>query len=224
MPYRHLLLTLVLLAIATSASAATLSYQVTVNTSSQLGNPAYLDLQLNPGSLISEPVEADLSGFFGAVLNPLDPNDGNTGDVTGALPGDVTLANTDTTNEYFEALTFGSTIKFNLTLSGTGVDPTGNAGGTSGTAFVLDFLDPSGDYLFSTDPTGSSTAPDPLWAVAVINIDNTGLVTVNTNPNAGGGPSVATISTVPEPAAWGLLGAGLLGIGMASRLRRRSEP
>jgi hypothetical protein len=205
-------------------AGASLSYLVTINTSSQSGNPGYIDLQLNPGTLVSEPVEVQLSGFTGAGLNSLDPDNGNSGDVTGALPGNVTIANTDTTNEYFEALTFGSAITFHLTLSGAGVDPTGNAGGTSGTDFVLDFLDPSGNYLFSTDPSGSTGAPDPLWTVAVISLDNTGVPTVYTNPNVGNGPSVATINAAPEPATAVVFSAGLLGIALAAMRRRGQRP
>jgi hypothetical protein len=131
-------------------------------------------------------VEADVFNLTGAALNSSDPNNATFGDVTGALPGQLTLINDTMFNENLEAVTFGNTIRFLLELSGAGIDPTGNAGGTSGTTFLLDFLDATqSQYLFSNDPSGTTGAPNPQWDAAVIDLDNTGIATVYTNADFG---------------------------------------
>jgi hypothetical protein len=222
-----------------------LTYQITINTASVSGTTGYMDVQLDPGSLGALGVTAAISGFSGATLSA---NTTATGVVTGSnlyfLAGNVTttppsapillsntntlnLVNTDPDNELAQALAFASSLTFTLTLSGPGVSVLGLAGGTSGTTFLLDFLnDPQTAYILSNDPTGSTTS---LWATSVISIDNTGVVTSVDNPGPGGGPSAETtvltgqtISITPEPSPiqmLALLGAGLLIVAMIKRRR-----
>jgi hypothetical protein len=121
----------------------------------------------------------------------------------------LTLVNEDSNNELTQALKFAASSSFYLTLSGPGVSLLGGAGGTSGTTFVLDFLnDAQTAYLLSSDPTGSTAS---LWATSVINIDDTGVVTSVVNPGPGGGPSLEANTLTPEPSTMlMLLGGGLL--------------
>lgn len=194
---------LVLLApFALRLSADSVTYEVTVNTSSQVGNSGYIDLQLNPGSLTPVPaVNAGIDGFTtDGVLNPADANNGTVGTVSGALPGGLSFANDLSTNEYTEALTFGNSITFAISLSGPGIDSSGHAGGASGTIFVLDFLDPNGNYLFTNDPSGNP----PSSASGVIDISASGLVTATANPGENG-PSDVSFSAIPEPAPYACL-------------------
>lgn len=207
----------VLAVAALDAPADTISYAVTVDTLSQDGNSGYIDLQLDPGTFSALPVTATITGFSPAgALNAADPGNGTVGQTSGDLASTLTIANTGgSTNEYTEAIQFGPSLTFDLTLSGAGVNLGGNAAGTSGTNFVLDFFDATqSTYLFSSDPNGNSTSgTDPLWAAGVIDIDNTGLVTTFANPGPDGGATLVTygpVTATPEPATWSLVTAGLL--------------
>jgi hypothetical protein len=226
------------LILAAPAFGSTVSYFITVNTSSVSGTTGYMDVALDPGSLGALGVTATISYFSGGTLST---NTTTSGTTTGTnlyyIDGDVstspasspvllsnsntlTLVNLDSNNELTQALTFGASSSFYLSLSGPGVSLLGNAASTSGTTFVLDFLnDAQTAYLLSSDPTGSTTS---LWATGVISISNTGLVTYVNNPGPGGGPSNQTTTPTPEPPAvlLMLLGAGLL---MLCRARLRAS-
>jgi hypothetical protein len=223
----------------------TLNYQITVNTASVSGTTGYVDFGLDPGTLGALGVTAEISDFAGATLST---NTTTSGTVTGTdlyyIAGDVsttpasspillsatntlTMLNDDPNNELTQALTFGTSLTFDLTLFGPGVSVLGYAGGASGTTFVLDFLnDAQTAYLLSSDPTGSTAS---LWATSVTSIANTGVVTPVDNPGPGGGPSdVATtltsetITITPEPSPVQplvLMGVGLLILAMRKRRR-----
>jgi hypothetical protein len=211
---------------ATPVFGDIVTYQVTLNTASVTGTTGYLDVQLDPGTLGALGVTAAISGFTGGTLST---NTTTTGTTNGTnlyfIDGDVStspasspillsssntlnLVNADSNNELTQALLFAATSTFQLTLSGPGVSVLGLAHGTSGTTFVLDFLnDAQTAYLLSSDPTGSTAS---LWATTVISISNTGVVTVVDNPGPGGGPSDATTTLAPEPSSVLILLGGLL--------------
>ncbi len=193
---------------------ATILYYATVDTSSQLGQYGYVDLQFNPSVLSTEAATATVFTFStDGTLNPADPLNGTVGDVTGALPASVTLANTDSTNEYTEGMQFGGTITFFLNFDGPAIDaPDGRGGGT----FVLDFLDSSGNFLFTSDPSGSTPFN---WTTGYINVNGDGSTSVTTPPGPSNGPSVATFTLVPEPSTRLLIVPALLALGSARRRR-----
>ena len=192
---------------------ATISYFATVNTSSQSGQYGYIDLQFNPSVLSTQAATATVFNFLtGGVLNPADPLNGTFGDVTGTLPASVTLANTDSTNEFTEGMQFGNTLSFFLDFNGPAIDaPDGRGGGT----FVLDFLDSNGNFLFTSDPSGS-TAFD--WTTGYINVNGDGSISVTTPPGPSNGASLALFTPVPEPPA-ALLAIPALLLGAARRRR-----
>jgi hypothetical protein len=196
---RALVLTLVAGAVCLSAKANTVPYVVSVDTSSLSGSNGYIDFQLNQGTSTSLPVTAIISGFTGATLNPSDPLNDAIG-ATGALPGPLTIQAAPST-DYFEALTFGGSVNFNIQLQGSGVDPAGLAGGTSGTIFALSFFDASGSNpLLTTDPNGT---------VGVINVDADGTVSAAATPGGDGSHGVATFIKTPEPGTFALVGGSL---------------
>lgn len=213
----------------------TVSYTVMLNTSSVSGTTGYIDVALDPGSLGALGVTATISRFTGGTLST---NTTMTGTTTGTnlyyIDGDVstspasspillsnsntlTLVNDKSNNELTQALTFGSSSFFVLTLSGPGVSIAGLASGTSGTTFVLDFLnDAQSAYLLSSDPTGNTTS---LWATDVISISNTGAVTTVENPGPSGGAPIGILTPVPEPESMLMLATGmLLMLGLSKRL------
>ena len=187
------------------AHADTVTYSVTVNTSSQAGNGGYIDLELNAGSFGAQDITATVTGFSGATLTPGDPNNDAIG-TTGSLPGPLSFDN-QIGNDYFEGLTFGNQLSFLVTLSGDGVSTSGASTSNSGTIFQLAFLDPNvSSFLFSNDPNGLA---------AEIDVAADGTLSTASQP----GTSVAA---TPEPATLSLVGmAGVL-VRVAQRRRRRA--
>jgi hypothetical protein len=211
--HRSIALFAVLLSIALIGplicSANEIQYVVTVDTTSAAGTSGYIDLQFNPNPAATQSANADVAQFSAnGVLDPTNITSG--GNVSGTLPGTVTFDNGQTTNEYTEALLFGTTISFHLDLYGDALsNPNGDGGGT----FTLDFLDSSGNYLFTADP--SSDVP-----VFTVDVNGDGYTTAATYPSSpSGGPPVVTFSgpaSVPEPSTVGLI-AGALPVLLALR-------
>jgi hypothetical protein len=187
------------------AHADSVTYSVTVNTSSQTGNPGYIDLELNAGSLGAQDITAVVTGFNGAVLNFGAPGSGSTGTM-GFLPGPVSFDN-QIGNDYFEGLTFGDQLSFLVTLSGDGVSTSGASTSDSGTVFQVAFEDGSqSNFLFSNDPNG---------VAGEIDVAADGMLSTASQPGA-------SVAATPEPATLSLVGlAGVL-VGVAQRRKQRA--
>lgn len=196
--------------------AGPITYHVSVDTSSINGQSGFLDLQFNPGGNTAKLATATVTNFTPAGnLQPLDPNNVQ-GDVTGSLPGPLALTN-DTFNDYFQGFTFGTSIAFDLTLSGPALD---SPGGNFGSSFALSLYDSTGTLPLLTNAVNGS--------VLTTNLNANGTTTAIPSPNAGGGPPVAAAtpatSAVPEPSSLLLLSMGslsLLGYGFS---RKRRHP
>ena len=187
------------------AHADTVSYFVTVDTSSQAGNPGYIDLELNAGSLGSQDITAVVNGFNGAMLVPGAPGSGSIGTV-GSLPGPVSFDN-QIGNDYFEGVTFGNQLSFLVTLSGDGVSTSGASTSDSGTIFQVAFEDGSqSNFLFSNDPNG---------VAAEIDVAADGTLSTASQPGV-------SVAATPEPATLSLVGlAGVL-VRLAQRRKQRA--
>jgi hypothetical protein len=181
------------LALTAAAHAEVLTYSVQVNTSSLSGDSGYLDLQFNPGLSPSDPATVTLSGFTGnGTLVPGAALGGNTGDVTGTLPGTVTIGNAGAYNDYNEGYTFGSFFDLLVTLN----LPTVSGTAASGSSFAL------GLYQ-SDDATQYLTAAPSL---VEIDLSANGAPTVTSNsPDA----QVTTATATPEPGSWLLVASGI---------------
>lgn len=186
-----------------AALASGIQYIVTVNTT---GAPAqgYIDLEFNQGPLTTQPASADIVNF--STDGSLIPPGTNSGESTGQLPGTVTLGNGTSYDDYIEGINFGTSITFDLDLSGPAIsNPNGDGGGT----FMLDFLSSDqNSFLFTND--SANDVP-----VLTVDVNGDGSTTATTYASASNGPPVVTVSgpfvlqTVPEPSAWLLLLAGL---------------
>ena len=187
------------------AHADTVSYFVTVDTSSQAGNPGYIDLELNAGSLGSQDITAVVNGFNGAMLVPGAPGSGSVGTV-GLLPGPVSFDN-QIGNDYFEGVTFGNQLSFLVTLSGDGVSTSGASTSDSGTIFQVAFEDGSqSNFLFSNDQNG---------VAAEIDVAADGTLSTASQPGV-------SVAATPEPATLSLVGlAGVL-VRVAQRRKQRA--
>ena len=195
-------------ALASSAPADVITYMITVNTASQLGDAGSLDLQFNPGGLLSQAADLSILNFStdGSLGGPV-----LTGDASGALPGTVLFDNGSSFNDYFTRFTYGTTLTFDVLLSGPALrSPDGVS--TSGSTFAFSmFSDAAGSVpVLTTDTTDG-------FAVTVnVNLDGS---TTLTNSSAETG-----ISVVPEPATLPLFSIALAALAGFVRFRRKNIP
>jgi PEP-CTERM motif len=201
---KHLLLLIAsLIVFASVASAAPITYQVTVNTSSIAGTTGSLDFNFNPGPLVTQAASIQIQDFTSnGTLAEACPC--GTGDVTGQLPSTVTIDNGTAYNDYFDDFTFGSTLSFDLSFYGPALTaPNGTS--TSGSTFAFSmFSDPAG-----TVPALTSNTTYGYAAMIDVNLNGT------TTPLDYS--SETTITAVPEPGTWSLMA---LGIGLCLIVRR----
>jgi len=193
-----ILLAFWLLAVFRPGSAsADFTYQVTVDTSSLSGQTGNLDFQLNPGDSSAEAVTAVITNFqsSGGILAS---SNALTGDALGLLPGSLTLDNGTSFNDIFQGFTFGTSLSYDVTLSGSALS---SPGGTVGSSFAFSLYDGSGTTpLLTTDPNGS---------VATINVNADGTTSVQTFAQSQGDntpiASATPVSSVPAPPSLVLL-------------------
>jgi hypothetical protein len=173
-----------------SVQAAPITYQVSVDTSQLSGQPGYLDFELNPGGLGAASATATVTNFSPvANLNPSDPNNFISPNVTGSLTGTLTIPNDTAFNDYFEAFTYGSTIHFNVTLSGDALNSSLPSPIGSSFAFSL-YASDTVTPLLTTDSNGS---------ILTINVNGNGTTSVLTFPQSPGN-NTPVASGVPVPA------------------------
>jgi len=204
---RVVLPALLLAALGLPAVADSITYLATIDTSSQSGNYGYVDLELNASGLSGMgPVVATIFNFSGATLNPSDPANGESGTASGSLPGPLTLDNSGF-NDYFEGMTFGPEITFDVTLTGSGVSLTGSAAYTQGSVFSAVFYDATiTDNLFVSDPT--------TGAAVELNVAPNGLVSVT------GPVTPVPVTPIPEPRSLSLILCGYAGLLLVGWRRR----
>src|ERR1035441_9156374 len=188
---RLLPLFLIVLLGTVSVASADIMYQVTVDTSAISGTAGSLDLQFNPGPLVSQSAFLQILSF--ASNGTLAGSPQLTGDVNGTLPGTLTFDNGTGLNDYFEGFTFGSNLLFDVKLYGPAVNsPDGLS--TSGSTFAFSmFCDAAGTIpALTTDTTNG-------FAFTVdVNLDGT---TTMTNYSSQTTVAPVTSSGTPEPAS-----------------------
>lgn len=196
-----ILMTGLILALASPVHAMVVDYVVSLNTSALMGTSGFLDLQFNPGTIPGTPgAEAAISLFSGdAVLqNPGQAN--GTGNVTGALPGELVFHNGTQFNSFFQEVMFGTTISFHADFSGAFLTALSGAH----TAFSVSVYDADGiTPLLTTDPSGALTIFDLAPGGEIIPMIFN--------------PSVVTVAAVPLPAAAVLFPTGLSLFAVARR-------
>ena len=199
------------LCFASMASAAPITYDVTVDTSSILGTAGSFDFNFNPGPLVTQPASLQILDFTSDGVLAGSP--ALTGDVAGALPATLTFDNGTGFNDYFEGFTFGSTLSFQVSLYGPALSsPDGTS--TSGSTFAFSmFSDAAG-----TMPALTTDTTDGFAFTVDVNLDGT---TTVTNFSAQTTVEPAT-PAVPEPGTLPLMAVGI-GLWLAFRFRRQTR-
>src|ERR1700722_8765728 len=127
---RSLYVSALCLLIALTASAAgTVTYSVTVNTTSVSGVTGSLDFNFNPGPLRTQAASVQLLTFGGS--GPLVGVPVPSGDASGSLPATVTFDNAKAFSDASQGYKYGSSLSFQVTLSGlalTAPDGVSNSG------------------------------------------------------------------------------------------------
>jgi hypothetical protein len=184
---------IILLGLAAHLLSADILYDVAVNTSAYAGRSGYLDFQLGSGPDSPLALVAVQNFSANGMLN--DAHSQISGDVTGTLPGIVTLANKQQFNDYFAGFTYGDAITFTLQFSGPAVNDAAGAF-TYGSPFYFGLYDGAQTPLGSSDAFGNAL-------LVQINTDGT------TTPAVYNSAVSLTASAVPEPGALDLIGIGL---------------
>jgi len=191
------LLAAMALSIACSAQAAPQTYHVDIDTTTLAGQDGYLDF-LFLGLANAAPVQAQLSKFTGDFT----AQSFAQGEVSGSIGSLLTIGNGAAWNEFGQWTHLGGKLSFNLSFDLAGIDVGGGAG--AGATLSIALLDADLNYLgASGDVASFSLLPD---SAPVINTDG----------------AFATVSAVPEPAAYLMLAAGmalLLSLGRSARSR-----
>lgn len=205
---RRSVLALALSAAAGLASAETL--HVVLDTSSFTGfaGAGWLDLQFNPGSAtaaLAGATVSNLAGFDASVAAQL------SGDASSTLAGGYLFDNAAGYNDAFSAVHLGGKVSFDVSFSGA-ADPSGAlAGSLFGVAL---YGGADGAAQLGNADANSGNLAQFAWQPGLSG--STGSVTTTVFDGA-----VVTVSAVPEPSSWLMLGVGLALIGVVTRRKQR---
>ena len=188
--YRVVALGLLAAAFAFGAQAQAAIIQVVVDTSSLSGTPAVLAWDLVDGDGVVNNT-AVISGV--ATDGTLGTAEAD-GDVSGALPGPVTIGDGSFFNELRQGISLGDFVSFTLNLS------TGSAGPVPD---ALSF------FLLNATATASLVGSD-LFADALLRFDFTSAGALEVAETASPPVPVTTTTPVPLPASLSLVVLGLL--------------
>jgi hypothetical protein len=194
----------------TATGRADLTFTVTLDTTPiQSQGPYYVDLTLTGGSTANT-ATATISQFtFGSGgAAGLNSTITTTGGATGGLGSSVTLTDPTFYNDFNQAFTPGSLLKFTVTIATTTIDS------PIPDNFSFSILDANGIPVPTSDPSTADT---------LLNLDLTGAMpTIHTYASASAGLAAPTVTmaTVPEPASVAMLGLGLLAAGLVARRRQ----
>jgi PEP-CTERM motif len=186
------------------AQAGSESYEILINSSAAglvAGPGGLVDIELNPNGPQSPATVSAL--LFGLNTDgTVGSTTGGTpiGDVTGTLPGMVSMDNGQLTQDLTQNFSVGSFFDIFVTISGSDI---GNPNAMSGTVFSLTIGDSASNFAggsLSVNPDGT-LSPSVVPGVMII-------------PYTG---------SVPEPSSMVLLGAGLAAVVAASRWRKRRK-
>jgi hypothetical protein len=191
------------------ARGGTITYDVTVNSEGLAGTTGYLEFVMSAATYPSSAsVTATISdvvlngGSLGAESPPI-------GDVTGSLSSPPLVMDNATFSDFQQAYTYGTTLTYQLTFSGSDV---GNPGATSGTTFAILLEDGTGMPL-NTGPAGE--AADVFFPPFL------GAQYTLYGPSTGSYPYLTLSAVVPEPSGLTLMVLGSVAVAAVAHPRRK---
>jgi hypothetical protein len=203
-----------------AAQAASIVFDVSMNTAPLVGNgntPFALDFQLNDGSGPAGNNTAAISQVTGATLGAVVP--GNIGTFSGNLSSTLMLTDANPATDYAQFFTPGSTLGFHVVLTtNLNTNPPLIADQFS---FAILF-----GASFDDLPTHGSqnqfvsvdiTVANPPVATFASDSSQAPHITI-------AAPTISIPSAVPEPSSLVLLALGLGGVVLVQRSRRRTRP
>lgn len=124
------------------------AFPVTIDTSAHAGQAATLAFDLIDGDLAANTTVTISSFSTDGTLGSAS----SAGDVSGSLPGVVTLSDSAFFNELLQAITLGSTVSWDLTIATSAT----NANPPDAFSFFLLEADGMTPLFKTTDPTGAN--------------------------------------------------------------------
>ena len=171
--------------------AGDMTYPVEVNTSSLEGTTGSFVLQFNPGATPNAQsatvIVSNVIVTGGSLTSALT----DKGGASGSLSGTAQLANSSVLNEIDQGMTFGSSVRFDVTISGAAVEQPGN--GDFGSTVAVQLLGADGVTPQDTiDPSGAVITVD-------VNPDGSTRVTNFASSAQGGAPVAGTFNVADAP-------------------------
>lgn len=210
----HIILPITLLiGLPSIGQSAAVLIPVTVNTSSISGTIGSIDLQFNPGPLVTQSASLMILSF--ASNGTLDGGPVPTGDVSGTLPSTLAFSNAAGFNDYFQEFTFSSRLSFTVALSGPAVFfPDGTS--TSGSEFAFSMFSNAAGSI----PTLTTDTIDGFAVTMDVGLDGT-ITTTNFSLQT----TVGAQTIVPEPDSFVflLIATPLIGLLRRNRFGARTE-
>jgi len=168
-----------------------ITYPIEVDTSALKGTTGALALQFNPGATPNAQAAgvrvSNLIVAGGSLTSALT----SQGGASGSLAGTAQLTNSAVLNEIEQGITFGSSVRFDITIAGAAVEQPGN--GDFGSTFAVQFLGADGVTPQSTiDPSGAVNTVD-------VNPDGSTRVTNFASSAQGGVPVAGTANVADAP-------------------------
>jgi hypothetical protein len=195
------------LAFGSSAALADTTLAVSIDTS-LFGDAGWLDFQYSPANVGGSPATTvTLSGFQGFDAGALVET---TSQVSGSLGNGYVIGNGESWNSLFHAVSYGEVLSFNVTFSGDNVDLSGNGYGST---FAVWAYGADGVTLLGDSSGHARQLVDVDWAPGSV-AGSAGTLTAVSYSGA------ATISAVPEPSSWLMLGIGAMLVAGAARRRQ----
>jgi hypothetical protein len=198
------------LALCSSLAAAGTTVAVTIDTST-FGNSGWLDFTYAGASNgTALPASVLLSGFtgFNSAAEVY-----TEGQVSGSQASGYSIGNAPGYNDLFHAVNYGGVLSFNVTFSGD-ADPAAIV--AQSTFSVTAYGDDKQTQLGSSSDALGGALVAFTWTPAIA-AGAQGSIAVTVYSNA------ATVSPVPEPSSWLMLGIGtMLVAGVARRKQARS--